>query len=426
MYLTDVGIRNFRGIENVEFSFKPGINLLLGDNGVGKTSILEAIATSLSGFMGGITGATAKGILQSDVRVSKAAMADASMQLIHHTPVEIDCTAVDTDVPSQWIRCREDELGGTKTKTKIVSNSIVKYARKLANDENSTLPLLAYLSVRRIAAPRRADFGTALAKKLDDRRCGYIGCLDDALDFSAIKAWVLKMEMTAFQKEGKIAEYETFKNVISSVMKKMSELDEAPTVKWSRQWEDIVYVENEKELPISYLSAGYQSLLWMTMNIAYRMALLNPGTDYLENTSGIVLIDELDMHLHPKWQWNILKTLEESFPKIQFIIATHSPILISSCKSGQLIHIDEKHLVRTMEKAYGYSIEDVVELIQGSSGAPKQIKELLQQFEMAINCGDLVSANEFYAMMKREYGSENSHVKFAEEELMFGSYLIEE
>lgn len=426
MYLKHASIRNYRAIESIELQFKPGINILLGDNGVGKTSILEAIAVSLGGFLGGITGVSAKGIQQPDIRLSAKPMAGASVQKHYYMPVELDCTTEINGTSSQWMRYREDESGKGKTKTKMISNSIVKYARNLANDEKSTLPLLAYLSIYRIASSKRSDFGSALAKKLDDRRCGYIGCLDDVLDINAITAWMLKMEMSAFQKDQVIPEYEVFKSIVSSVMRKMSELDFDPLVRWSRQFEDIVYVENDNELPISYLSAGYQSLLWTTMNIAYRMALLNPQCDYARETSGIVLIDELDMHLHPKWQWNVLKTLEETFPKIQFIIATHSPILISSCKNANLISIDNEHHVCSLESAYGYAIDDIVELVQGSSSAPRRIKDLLHQFETAINKGDLESAGKVYGAMKLEFGKDNSQVKYAEEELRFENFDFSE
>ena len=124
-------------------------------------------------------------------------------------------------------------------------------------------------------------------------------------------------------------------------------------------------------MPISLLSAGYQSLLCMTMNLAYRMALLNPeaGTN-MTHIPGIVLIDELDMHLHPKWQWNVIKALEETFPNIQFIVATHSPIIISSCKNENLILIKGNQEIKYLPNAYGYSVEDVLELRQESTAKP--------------------------------------------------------
>ncbi|MFR2257935.1 MAG: AAA family ATPase [Clostridium sp.] len=110
----------------------------------------------------------------------------------------------------------------------------------------------------------------------------------------------------------------------------------------------------------------------MTMNLAYRMALLNPEAGKnMTHIPGIVLIDELDMHLHPKWQWNVIKALEETFPNIQFIVATHSPIIISSCKNENLILIKGNQEIKYLPNAYGYSVEDVLELRQESTAKPK-------------------------------------------------------
>ena len=73
---------------------------------------------------------------------------------------------------------------------------------------------------------------------------------------------------------------------------------------------------------------------WMIMDMAFRLAQENPSIDDYRKVPGIVMIDEIDMHLHPAWQWRILEALHKAFPKIQFIVATHSPIIISSAKNA--------------------------------------------------------------------------------------------
>ena len=97
-------------------------------------------------------------------------------------------------------------------------------------------------------------------------------------------------------------------------------LKESTEVMYSRAFEDIVYIENGETIPVNYLSAGYQSLLWMVMDMAFRMANLNPEKLSLNQCEGIVLIDEIDMHLHPKWQWKIVESLQECFPKIHLYL----------------------------------------------------------------------------------------------------------
>lgn len=375
MYIEKVSIKNFKAIDTVEIDFCPGVNLLIGDNGVGKTSILEAITVALGGFVTGVTGVAPKNITVDDVRICLKELGQASSAIEYQTPVEISCW-VDIDGEKyDWTRRRKDEMPNSKTT--IDKKGIAKYAQNITNDMSKLLPLLCFQSEARVWQTRRSDFGIELKKKLNDRRCGYIGCLDYSLDIKGIKEWCLKMELAAFQKNAKIAEYEAFKSIVADVMQKMSELPEKPAVFYSQQIGDIVYSEHGREMPISYLSAGYQSLLWMTMNLAYRMALLNPEAgEQMALIPGIVLIDELDMHLHPKWQWNVVKALEETFPNIQFIVATHSPIIISSCKNENLILIKDTQKIKYLPNAYGYSVEDVLELRQESAAKPKEVENL--------------------------------------------------
>ena len=416
MYIEKVAIKNFKAIDDIEIEFRPGVNLLIGDNGVGKTSILEAITVGLGGFLTGISGVPSKNIQPDDVRIQLTEMGHASSGIQYKTPVEIT-SYVDIDGNKfEWTRRRKDQMPNSKTT--IDNKQIAKYAQEIANDFSAQLPLLCFQSEARVWQTRRSDFGTELKKKLNDRRCGYIGCLDYSLDIKGIKEWCLKMELIAFQKGMKIAEYEIFKEIVAAVMQKMSDLPEKPVISYSQQIGDIVYNEAGESMPISLLSAGYQSLLWMTMNLAYRMALLNPvAGKNMTHIPGVVLIDELDMHLHPKWQWNVIKALEETFPNIQFIVATHSPIIISSCKNENLILIKENQKIRYLPNAYGYSVEDVLELRQESTAKPKEIETLRDRFDRALNRSDYETAKEVVEKLCGILGEEHSEVKNAKEEL---------
>ena len=234
------------------------------------------------------------------------------------------------------------------------------------------------------------------------------------------------MELEAFQREEKIEEYEAFKKIVAVFMQQISNLDTLPVLRYSRQLGDMVYRERDCEMPVSSLSAGYQSLLWMVMNLAHRLALLNPNhADTLQKTEGIVLIDEIDMHLHPKWQWNVVSALESMFPNIQFIMATHSPIVISSCKNSTLIQVDENQSIRYLENAYGYSVKDVLELRQGSGEKPRKIERLIDQFEKAVNREDYTAAKKVIEMMRSELGEDHAEVQNAEGELEMINWIAE-
>lgn len=94
-------------------------------------------------------------------------------------------------------------------------------------------------------------------------------------------------------------------------------------------------------MPISYLSDGYRDIIGIVADIAFRMAVLNPhlGMDILCNTPGIVLIDEVDLHLHPRWQQKVLRMLEAIFPKVQVIATSHSPVILSATNEGEAFEL---------------------------------------------------------------------------------------
>lgn len=421
MYLEKIAIKNFKAIENMTLEFDTGVNVLIGDNGTGKSSILEAIAVALSGALKGMKGVTSRGILQNDIHFSIDESGDASSSVYYSTPTEIVADLKYGENSFHWKRFRLDEDG--KSITKQEDDGIAKWMQSLANDQDAVLPLFCFQSDARVQQVRRVDFGKNIKKELNDRRCGYIGCMDYSMDVKTIQSWCLKMELSAFQKKKTIGEYEVFKRIVANFMQTISGLEKAPELHYSSQLNQLVYEENEELMPIANLSAGYQSLLWMIMNLAYRLALLNPDkTKKIDEIPGIILIDEIDMHLHPKWQWNIVSALEETFPKMQIILATHSPIVISSCKNEKLILIDNNQEVLYLENAYGYSVQDVLNFRQGTTEKPEQIKKISDPFDKAIEEDDFEEAQKQINQMEELLGTEHADVRAAKEELQLNRW----
>jgi predicted ATP-binding protein involved in virulence len=137
-----------------------------------------------------------------------------------------------------------------------------------------------------------------------------------------------------------------------------------------KDWEQIHYswdqedilgkTKNGNWLPLKNLSDGYRSIVHLTADLAYRAIQLNPqlGERAVLETEGIVLIDEIDMHLHPKWQRHIVEDLKRTFPKIQFIVTTHSPFIVQSLKAHEVISLDGENI---NEDPFTKSIEEIAE-----------------------------------------------------------------
>lgn len=409
MFLKEARIQDFRGIYEMQLKFHPGINLIIGDNGAGKTSILEALSVGLSGLFSGVPGVPVKGFQIDDFRQKVWKVTETSSSIEYNGPR----VSLLLDVNGQIMECnrRRDYLSSSKSPT---TGDAKKFLQNATNDATAILPIFSYMGISRVISSKRSDYAKKSKNELNDRRSGYIGCLDSIPDKNAIMEWIQKMAYESHFQNKPSQELDFFNRTIAKVMQSMNDLETQPAVRYSPVYRDIVYGENaENELPITYLSAGYQSILWITMDLAFRLAQLNPTLGDSSLAAGIVLIDEIDMHLHPNWQWRVLDTLKNVFPCIQFIIATHSPIVISSCDTHDLIQADNNQTIIYKENAYGYSTEDVLSLRQESTHIPQKLNKLYQAFESALDEGDLERAKEYIALMEKQYGADNTEVKEA-------------
>jgi len=380
MQLKRVNIKNFKGIDEWNIIFEPGFNLIKGVNGRGKTSVLEAIAVGLGGFVAGLDGVATRHFSKEEIRQVYTTVGDGSYDKKIVVPTEVYLEA-DLDGESyEWLRGRKDIKTSRST---IQPKDICQKAGLMANDENKELPILAYLGAGRVWSQRREKVENIFRKQYF-RTVGYTDALHDASNIKLLLNWCVKMEQVSWQKEKKIAEYEAVKQAVSDFMQHM-EPGVAYRVFYDKQQEELMYERGKEILPVMSLSAGYQSLVWMVFDIAYRMAVLNPFMkDNIAKTGGIVLIDEIDMHLHPKWQWNIINALRSVFPNVQFIAATHSPILFASAKDVWLIDVDGEEIEYSCSH-YGIDINTSLNTYQETIEMPAEVKQKADAFHDAID-----------------------------------------
>ena len=144
----------------------------------------------------------------------------------------------------------------------------------------------------------------------------------------------------------------------------------------------------------------------MVFDIAYRMALLNPELrEHISDAPGIVLIDEPDIHLHPEWQWLLVEALQQVFPNVQLIIASHSPIILASVKNGSIIDVSDINNIFYREPAYGLDINDTLRQIQESTNVPSEVGTLLKQFYGALDREDMDSARQIVGKIESLIGN---------------------
>ncbi len=250
-----------------------------------------------------------------------------------------------------WYRDTNKEKGGA-TSYRHAKNLIDKakeFDKKVRDGEVVQLPLLAYYGTDRVN-----DKEHRTHKHEGSRFDGYYASLDPEVVKKQFLIWFRDYEDSVLKFGKDKALYNAFTEAITTMV------DDWKQIHYSWKAKDMLgQLEDGSWTSFSMLSSGYKNIVRLTADIAYRAIILNPhlGENTVKETEGVVLIDEIDMHLHPKWQKSIINDLKTTFPKIQFIITTHSPFIIQSLKSNELISLDSE----ITDEPYTKSIPDIVE-----------------------------------------------------------------
>jgi len=379
MRIDKIHIQNFRGIEDLEINLHKQFNLFIGENGSGKTAILEAFSVAMGAFFLGLPGVPSRGIRDEDIRYFRTI--EGSYEWASMTKVEVlkgKVNNIQGIIPKMeindecdWYKEREGITGrtnhGKQSQIKAFSQAINKAIKNPKRTEYIDLPVLAYFSTARLwkegRENKKEDENGKTLIELPTRYRGYKDALEIKSTFSIMLDWfkghfqdMAVNNETAFQ-------LECVKNVI------VNNIPEAKDIKWVFKKDRIqtlyIVFKNEQETPFHFLSDGYRNLLAIFADLAYRCVTLNPhfGKDANLKSEGVVLIDELDLHLHPAWQKNIVNQLKDTFPKIQFVATTHSPFIIQETNEGELFKLQNNGQI-SIGGANEYSLEDIAEYLQ--------------------------------------------------------------
>lgn len=365
MKIEQITLKNFRCFELLDVTFHPQMTVLIAPNGAGKTTILDAVRIALWPFVKGFdlgsqTGKSAT-IQIEDVRLERR---EQEMEPI--LPSQI--TAQTSSIPNQdqkprplhWQQSRDQVKPRTQTKGDQSTQVLTRLAKKFqstiykgqeANIDAIDLPLVVYLGTGRLWYQGRYT-SEAKDKKLDtsvfSRLWGYQNCLTATSSYKQFETWygwVFRSyrELQIDQLENRLKKPDqsalaNFAAAIEVVQRAINTLTTSLT-----GWRDLQYrssmgqqlVMEHPELgymPLSLLSDGLRNMVAMVSDIAFRCIKLNPhlGVDAAHKTQGIVLIDEVDMFLHPAWQQTVLASLQQAFPNLQFIVTTHSPQVLTT------------------------------------------------------------------------------------------------
>jgi predicted ATP-binding protein involved in virulence len=394
-----IRVKNFRGFVEKDFPLERSIDapaggngsfhVFIGDNATGKTAILEALTVAAGSWFLGVRGHGSRNIDARDVRMQLNRYPE-SERFERQFPVEVEAKGHVLGKPMTWLRDLLSEEGRTRwVKAKSVKKAGDEAVAKVQDPKlgEIVLPIIAYYSTQRLWKEPKDMYdyynkGENIADQLvpmqaldkvkepedlgawfGSRLAGYNFSLDPRSSSKELVRWLRLEELKALQKKEEGLAYRLVKEAIVAALENCEGLRYDITLGLLARFKD------HGELPFHLLSDGQRNTLALVGDLAYRAAQLNPNLsgEALARTNGIVLIDELDLHLHPNWQRTIVDSLRKIFPEIQFIATTHSPFVVQSLRQGELINLDGPAL----QKTENLSIDDIAEKLMGVDDTQK-------------------------------------------------------
>jgi predicted ATP-binding protein involved in virulence len=336
MIIKTISLDNFRSKSHLQLDLGRRLTILIGENGSGKTSVLDGLAIGLGAILTYLPGVSGISFRKTDIRQEQN-------QKAPYTRVRVE-----TSEGLIWDRTeRRDKSKSTTTHipNAVGLQNLRKYLDErildpLNNSKKVELPMFSYYGVSRalLDVPlRRRGFPKAHAR---------LEALEGALvadsRFRSAFVWFYNKENEEQRKQRELKDFgfqlpelEAVRKAIISVFPGISN----PHIMLN----PLKFVVNKgrETLDIMQLSDGYKTLLSLVIDLAIRMALANPEAEKPLESGAVVLIDEVDLHLHPEWQRRVVGDLLRTFPKTQFLLTTHSPFIIESVNN----HLQRHHIL---------------------------------------------------------------------------------
>ena len=373
MIIKRLSLANFRGFRQTEIDFQPGVNVIAGVNGVGKSSVLDAICVLLSHAIRELTPSRSKYIrLRSgDLRLGASSI-DLSIEFTLR------------DHAYEYLiheNSKQDLL--TKNEgsyqTRLTDRYQLVQGKNVSWIDDSIQPLALFFSPSRSVIKAALRSGQPISgilavhdAALEDRR----------LDLVAIVRWWLNQSALGAEGDGEV--YRGWTNALVTALSQFIPEFSTVTPKNADQ-PGLEITKGDTVLDIWQLSDGEKGMLALVLEISRRLALANPWSENpICEGAAVILIDEVDLHLHPKWQREIITRLKRTFPNCQFILTTHSPLILGEVRAEQIILLDSDGTVYRPNQSLGMDTNFVLEFIMGTSPRDEKTQATLNDIAELI------------------------------------------
>jgi predicted ATP-binding protein involved in virulence len=419
-------LKNFKGIESLKIDFDKNINVIIGENGSGKSSILFALALALSRFFGRIKSLEKNGLFLTDDLIYQGAN-QAVIGVEMALEMEPDSGEETKRKLLNWSVSKK--IGDNVqflTKSDLLQKIADAIKEALEKTEEFAIPVTVYYNTNRNALDVPLE---SVSEEIFKQITTFDGAFNkkNYNDFRHFFEWYRNREDLENEKlrecggDYRDSQLNAVRNAIESMLPGFSGLK----VKRGKPSRMLVTKKitdiKTLELDITQLSDGEKCMLAMVGDIARRLAIANPGSSEPLKGEGIVLIDEIDLHLHPQWENVIMKRLHDIFPNCQFIVTTHSPLVVGSLPSSQIfqLSINQEGKVQVAHPRYskGLTANEILSSVMGTRYQDQQIQDQYNKLYEAIENGDWENADELINELSKVNPNKSSELKEAEEYL---------
>lgn len=423
MNIERLTLTNFRGVANRSLRFHPAFNLIVGVNGVGKTSVLDALRVML---------ANALQMFAKTPRFNAEFQAEDLMRGADEMTAELTFSCHGAGPYTYLIKKGEEQhinnpTGGLRDQTSETPD-----IRKLWHADRPDVMLVsgpkAFKSLEN--QPLGVHFSVSRARASDERsrvgrstNPGYFGAFitERGLRVQDLVDWLRNKEQIAREAPGgnSARQRAAVLDAITAMVPELSNWRLEGSHLWvtkqvSRQrinnsspTMDFHVVAEPMSLQVEELSDGERSLVVLGFDIARRLAQLNPNDPMpTTNGQGVVLIDEVDLHLHPQWQRRIIASLTAAFPRLQFIATTHSPQVIGETPAGHAILLREDGSSEVLNESLGRDSGWILRHVMDTPERNARLQASLDEIDQLMGAGELDQARERVTALRAEFGDD--------------------
>ncbi len=412
MEIRTLRITNYRGVTSLKLDLHKRLNVFYGVNGSGKSTMLDAVAVMLSWVVSRLRFARSSGrpIIEPEISNGKS-----------FSTIEIECKK--GDLPIRWTltKNRKGHFANDDRSDFANLNEFIKILLLdiLHKGQKVNLPLFSYYPVNRAVL----DIPLRIREKHSfNIFTAYDNALTGGTNFRTFFEWFREREDLENENRRYIdylLKPEGFQfpdSQLEAVRKALlSFLPDFKNLTVRRNPLRMEVEKNGKRLTVNQLSDGEKCLIAMIGDLARRMSIANPARENPLEGEGIILIDEIDLHLHPKWQRMIIPKLLEVFPNAQFIISTHSPHVITQVQPESLFLLkqtDSGIVAEQPIESYGKSVERILEDLMGlETTRPDEVSVKLHDIYSSIDQNHIEEARRSIAVMKEEIGEDPELMK---------------